>query len=312
MSAETTRFNGLFSSEIISPRSLSLLSVGGAVLLWSTSFVATKLALADIPPLTLAALRFWLAGGLLVAIVALTGRLVRPSPADAVRFIAGGLLGITAYFALENIGVQFATAADAALLVAAYPAITMLLESIIYRSAVSWSRLAGAGVAMIGVALIVYNGLGQGGGDRRVLGDVLLVASGIVWALYNFVTRRSLRTHPALTVTCYQTVAGALAFLPLVWIERDRWQAPSGGSLLVTVYLGIFCSVLAFLLYARGLGGLDAGTAVGLMNLVPVFGLVLALVVLREPVASLQVAGGLIVIAGVVLSVRQTSRMGSH
>lgn len=165
---------------------------------------------------------------------------------------------------------------------------------------------------MIGVTLIVYSGLGEAGGDRRLLGDVLLVASGLVWALYNFVTRRSLRTFPALTVTCYQTVAGAVAFLPLVWIEQDRWQVPSGGCLLLMVYLGVFCSVLAFLLYARGLRGLDAGTAVGLMNLVPVFGLFLALLVLSEPVRIVQVVGGLIVIAGVGLSVRQTSRTGSN
>ncbi len=306
MPVKVTVFTMPLSPRIISRRHLCLLSVGAAVLLWSTSFVATKLALVDIPPLTLAAFRFWLAAGLLVTIVAASGRLARPSPVDTLRFIAGGLLGITAYFSLENLGVHFATAADAALLVASYPAITLLLEALVHRSAVSWSRLAGAGVAMIGVALIVSNGLGQASGDRRVLGDVLLVAGGIVWALYTFVTRRSLQTFPVLTVTCYQTVAGAVAFLPLVWIEQDRWQAPSGGSVLVTVYLGVFCSVLAFLLYARGLRGLDAGTAVGLMNLVPVFGLVLALLVLNEPVRFVQVAGGLIVIAGVGLSVRQT------
>lgn len=277
---------------MVCARHFCLLSVSGAVLLWSTSFVATKLALADIPPLTLAALRFLLAAGLLVAITAATRRLVRPTGADAMRFAAGGLLGITGYFSLENLGVHLATAADAALLVAAYPAITLLLEAIVYRSAVSWARLAGAGVAMVGVALIVYGSIGEAGGEQRVLGDLLLVASGIVWAFYSFVTRGSLRTYPALTVTCYQTVAGAAAFLPLAWIERDRWQAPSGESLLAGGYLSVFCSVLAFLLYARGLRGLDAGTAVGLMNLVSVFGLVFALLVLAEPVRLVQSRAG--------------------
>lgn len=92
MPAKVTVFTLPLSPRIFSARHICLLSVGGAVLLWSTSFVATKLALEDIPPLTLAAFRFWLAAGLLVAIVAATGRLVRPSPADTLRFIAGGLL----------------------------------------------------------------------------------------------------------------------------------------------------------------------------------------------------------------------------
>jgi len=285
----------------LSARHLSVLCVGGAVLPWSTSFVATKLALADIPPLTVAALRSVLAAALLVAIASATGRLARPSPAE-------GLLGITGYFALENLGVRFATAADAALLVAAYPAITLLLEAVVYRTTVSWTRLSGAGVAMLGVALIVYGGFDGAGGRARLLGDLLLLASGVVWAFYNFVTRGSMRTSPAVTVTCYQTVAGAVALLPLAWLERDRWQAPAGGSLLAVAYLGVFCSVLAFLLYARGLGGLDAGTAVGLMNLVPVFGLILASLVLAEPVGMIQVVGGLTVIAGISMGVRRSAR----
>ncbi len=59
--------------------------------------------------MTLATLRFCLAGGPLVAIVTATGRLVRPSPADTMRFIAGGPLGITGYVFLKNLGVHFAT-----------------------------------------------------------------------------------------------------------------------------------------------------------------------------------------------------------
>ena len=67
----------------------------------------------------------------------------------------GGLLGTTVYFSMENVGVDLATATDAALLIAAYPAITMLLELLIYRVTVSWVRFAGAALAMVGVYLIV-------------------------------------------------------------------------------------------------------------------------------------------------------------
>ena len=62
--------------------------------------------------------------------------------------------------------------------------------------------------------------------------------------------------------------------------------------------------MVAFLLYARGLRGLDASSAVSVMNLVPVFGVLFAVLLLGEPVGLLQVVGGLVVIAGVTLSVR--------
>jgi drug/metabolite transporter (DMT)-like permease len=69
--------------------------------------------------------------------------------------------------------------------------------------------------------------------------------------------------------------------------------------------MGLFCSILAFLFYARGLRNVDPGSAVSLMNLVPVFGLIFAAVGLREPVSVTQVVGGLVVIAGVLLSVQK-------
>jgi drug/metabolite transporter (DMT)-like permease len=238
------------------------------------------------------------------------GGVRRPAGGDAPRLAAGGLLGVTLYFALENVGVQLATAADAALLVAAYPAITLLLEAAIFRTPVANVRLAGAGVALLGVYLIVGGGLGASG-ERRLLGDLLLVASGVTWAFYSFVTRTAVRgPYPLPCFVFWQTLTGAVAFLPLAWTERDRWQAPAPGPVLAVVYLGIFCSVVAFLLYARGLRGLDAGGAVALMNLVPFLGLGLAVFVLREPVTVVQVAGGLVVLVGVGLGVHQHSGGG--
>ena len=134
-----------------------------------------------------------------------------------------------------------------------------------------------------------------------MLGDIILVGAGVVWAFYSFVTRRVGRTSPMLTVVFYQTAAGAVAFVPLAFVERAEWQTPTLGTVLVLVYLSIFCSVAAFLLYAYGLKDLDSGTAVNLLNFVPVFGVGFAFLILREPVSARQLLGGIVVIAGVAL-----------
>ena len=276
----------------------------GAALIWSTSFVTTKIALIDVPPFTLGALRFVVAALVLALVGLVSRRLEHVARRDMARLAVGGLLGITSYFALQNVGVQLTSASDASLLVASYPAITMLVESMLEHTRIAPLRFAGVAVAMVGVYLVVKQ-TGGVAGSEHMLGDLLLTLTGLVWALYNFVTRDVVKRYRMLTVIFWQTMVGAIAFVPLALSENAAWRHLSVGSALSVVYMGVFCSFLAFFLYARGLRDVDPGSAVSLMNLVPVFGLILAVGGLGESINVLQVVGGLVVIAGVLLSVRK-------
>lgn len=281
-----------------------LLSVIAAVLIWSVSFVATKVAFHTIPPLTLGALRFVFAAIILGSVLLVQHRLILPKPGDLLRMAVSGILGITIYFSMENIGVKLATAADAALIVASYPAITMLLETVFYRMRISWIRFLGVGLAILGVYLIVLESSNISGA-QRFTGDLILAVAGIVWSFYNFITRKVVNKYPTFLITFYQTVAGAIAFLPLAWMEWKEWQVPTLNSMVALLYLSVFCSVIAFLLYANGLRKLSSSSAVTVMNLVPVFGVLFAVLFLHEPLSGIQFIGGIVVIFGIMLSVRQ-------
>ena len=294
-------------------RATHLAYVAGAVLIWSTSFVATKVALDEVSPLTLGATRFVLAALLAGVVAALFGGIGVRRFGDLGRLCLGGLLGITLYFALENVGVDLATASDAALVVASYPAIAMVVEALVYRRRLSVVRLFGVTLAIVGVNAILGNVLasssGEGWDTQRLLGVGILLVTGLVWTFYNLATRGVVARYPMPTVIFWQTAFGALFFLPVALLEQvvvggGRWL-PSGTIAIVAVaHLGVLCSVVAFLLYARGLKGLDASSAVSVMNLVPVFGVLFAALLLGEPLGFLQVIGGLVVIAGVIISVR--------
>lgn len=296
----------LISGEIDRRTGLSVAAVLAAALIWSSSFAVTKVVLAEVPPMTVGALRFVLAAAILGLMVH-TRRDVRlPTPRQRMRLGGAGLLGITIYFALENAGVDLASATDATLIVAAYPIITMVPEILCGRARFSATRFAGMLVAIAGVWLVVRGQAGAGG-DHHLLGVVMLLAGGVVWAVYNLVAQRDDSGASPIVVTYYQTLAGAGGFVLLSMFEADRWSVPSGANLMRIGFLAALCSVAAFLLYNYGLRRLDPSAAVNLLNIVPVAGLAWAVLLAGETLNLVQVLGGAVVLVGVTMGLHRKS-----
>jgi drug/metabolite transporter (DMT)-like permease len=285
---------------------LSVAAVIAAALIWSSSFAVTKVALSEIPPMTIGALRFVLAAAILAVVVHTRRDRRLPSPRQRLFIGFAGFLGITVYFALENVGVDWATASDATLIVASYPIITLVLEILFGRARFSVVRFAGMLVAIAGVWLVVRGQTG-GGGENHLWGDLILIAGGVVWAVYNLVARRDDSGASPIVITYYQTLAGAGGFVLLALPEAGRWSVPSGGNLLRIGFLAAFCSVAAFLLYNYGLRRLEPSVAVNLLNIVPVAGLGWAVLLAGETLNLLQVLGGAVVIVGVTLGIYRKS-----
>ena len=130
-----------------------------------------------------------------------------------------GVLGTTLYFSLENIGVKLTTASNAAIIVASYPAITALMEFLFFRKKTSWVKVIGIGVAMIGVYQISYSPETQTD-DKQLIGNIILIVAGFIFALYNFTTRKVVKKYSMITISFYQTLAGAITFIPLAFIEK--------------------------------------------------------------------------------------------
>ena len=287
----------------------AILAVLGAVILWSTSFGAIKLGLADFPPVSFAALRFAFASAFMLILRFAGSRFAAfaldPVPrADLTRMALGGLSGITIVFTLQTLGMRDTTSADANLIVAAYPVITIVAELLTRNRRGGALRLAGAALSIAGVYLVI-GAVGQGGAaGNRLLGNLLIFAAGFTFALYNVLTKDTVARYSAFTVVFWQTLfgAGGLALASLV--EIPVWRMPGPQALGAAAYLGLFCSVAAYLLYSFGLTHLPAGGAANLINLQPAFGLALAALFMGETISWTQIAGGAVIVLGVSLGMR--------
>jgi drug/metabolite transporter (DMT)-like permease len=278
-------------------------AVTAAALLWSSSYAVTKEVLQEVGPLSIGAVRFTLAA-LLLSVLIRMGR-NRPAPPDRAQrrmLYLSGLLGITVYFILENVGVDLSTASDASLIVATYPLMTMLMELFVFRTRMASTRVAGVLLAAVGCFLIVRNGA-EVGGSQRWLGDILLLLGGLAWAGYNVLGKRSSAGQNTIGVTYYQTVAGAGGFLVASLLKAGDWRVPGVATSSLLVYLAVACSVGGFLLYNYGLHRMASAVAVNILNLVPVFGVLGAVVINGETVRPAQVLGGGVIIIGVLIGV---------
>ena len=278
-----------------------------ASLIWGTSDVAGKLALASVPPATLAALRFGVALAILWPLARRRG-----GPRVPARVAAPlGLLGVALAFLLQNLGLDRTAAANASLLQGATPMFTLLLAAAVLGEHLGRHRLAAAGAAVAGVAAVTLPG---GGGLRAPgLGDALVLASTACFAACVVLGRRAFLAYGTLPVLAGMAAWGTAALLPAaaveVWLARPTAFGPGEAApvLALVLYLGAGCSAFTLTLWGYALRHLEAGRAAVFDALIPVVGVAAAVLVLRESTLPWHLIGGALVVVGVWVAAREST-----
>jgi drug/metabolite transporter (DMT)-like permease len=287
------------------------LALALAPLLWSGNLVVGK-ALADaLPPFTLSAVR-WAIG----ALVLLPFVLRHPSDLKPPRDLWPGLVllgvtGITLYSALLYAALPHTATLNAALLQAAIPLVTLLLAVAFLGERPRWTGWLGVAVAFAGVAWIV------GGGQLDALlalrlnrGDALMLVNVLLWAVYTIVAQRTLRRMTALAGTFVTVAIGLVPLLPIAAVEMQgrAWPELTPGLIAALAYLGVFPSIVAYLLWNYGSVAVGAGRAALFTNLLPLYTAMLAALALGEPTRIYHLVGGVLIAAGVYLGTRPVVR----
>jgi drug/metabolite transporter (DMT)-like permease len=280
----------------------------GANLIYATSYITTRVALDAVPPMTLALLRLGL--GALVLLPFLRGAAVaRGFRLDRWRIAGMGVVGFAGAFALGNWGLARSTATNAALLIVSEPLTLLLLGPVLLGEALSGRERLGAACAVAGALLVVVNGVP--GLDAAVVphwrGDVLLLLSGVGYGAYSLLARPVLARHRALPVTVGSVLWGLPVLAPLAAVEWLDGRRPSWtpAAALATLFLGVVITGLGCLAWNWALERVTAARAGIFLNVQPVAGALLGVGVLGEPVTAFTVLGGLLVVTGLVLTVRR-------
>jgi len=275
----------------------------GMTVAFGLSFVATKYALRGFEPLLLALLRFSLAGGILWVVWRLRRGPERVSRGELGRLAALGFISLTVYFSFENLGIARTSASEAAILIATIPLFVVILNTFTLRERNTARQWAGIALSFAGiVALVLLGGSGAGGGG--LAGNLLVLAASLSAGVYSILARRLLVSRPALFVTTFQNLFGALFMLPLALAEAALVgvRQPTPGAAGGVLFLTVVCSITAYLLLNYAFRFIPASKVAVFINLTPVVAVASAYVLLGERFTAGQAAAAVVVVAGVWLT----------
>ena len=282
-------------------RALALLAV--VVTAWGCNWSFTKLLVASVPPLWATALRCWIAFGAVLAALAVSGRLVRPRRGDLPAIAGTGLLHMVAFSALTGAGLTFLPASQAIVLGYTTPLWVALLAPPFLGERLGPGRLAGIGLGLAGLAILLNPAAFDWGRADTVTGCALVLAASLAWA-GNIVLIRS-RPWKAgpLQLLVWQALVAALVLTGLaLWHDgppRFAWTGKTVGLLLLSSLVGTVLGYWAMGSVNRSLPAVT--TALGL-TATPLIGIACAALLLGERIGlTLAAAAGLIV-AGLVVS----------
>jgi drug/metabolite transporter (DMT)-like permease len=272
------------------------------VFFFGTNFVAVKHVVESVPPILFAAVRFTFAGVLLWLLLRLVEPESRLNREDFLPVLGLGVVGVTLTQSVFTVGVSLTTAANTALIYSTAPVWGMLLGFVLALERPRLSGVAGVGLCLAGVALIVYGGLEFGG--TSLTGDVLILAAAVFWGSYAVLSLLLLRRYSPLALATYAILFGGLAAFPLSAFDFGRLDgaAIDGSVWFAAAYSTLLSSGFGFAAWGWGISQVGANRVLIYQYLVAVIGVIAGVVLLDEGFGLQQMAGAVVVLAGVYLA----------
>lgn len=273
------------------------------IVIWGSTFIATKILLKHMNPIEILFLRFLL--GFAVLILAYPKRLKIKDRKQELVFAGAGLCGICLYYLLENIALTYTMASNVGVIVSIAPFFTAVLFQFLMPSEekLTLNFFVGFLVAMIGICLISFNGARL---ELNHTGDILSVAAAVVWAFYSMLTKK-ISTYGYNTIqTTRRTFAYGIVFMipTLFWfgfdIELQNVLQPE--CVFNLIYLGVGASALCFVTWNYAIKFLGAVKTSVYIYAIPVITVITSAMILKEHITIMAMAGTAMTLAGLFLS----------
>jgi drug/metabolite transporter (DMT)-like permease len=270
-------------------------------LIWGSSYLFIKIAVADLGTFTLVAVRLGIGAALLWTVLRLRGQPLPRQRRIYAHLFVMGLINITIPFLLITWAEQSVESSLAAVLTSLVPLFSVIFAPLfIHDEPLRVNAIAGLVVGFVGV--VVLTGREMAGNGSSLLADLALVASAVCYGAGAVYARRNVRGVAPLIPAVFQVTFAFLVSAAFALVLEHPWTArPSGQSMFAVAMLGVFGSGVAYLCFFRLLSRWGATRTTLVAYVIPVVGIMLGFLVLKEPLDGRVIAGSALVITGIGL-----------
>ncbi len=281
------------------------------MIFWGGTFVAGRVLAEELHPLTAASLRFILASAMLLTTLKIRyGTLPRLDKKQWGAMTLLALTGVFSYNIFFFTGLQTVEAGRASMIIAVNPVVTAMLAMLFFGERAGFLRSLGMFLAVSGALVVISRGrpiaLFQGGIGY---GELCIVGCVLSWSAYTLIGKRLLVNIQPLVAVAYSCTLGALFLLTAAMLgghlSEVRELTMQAG--LCLLYFAFFGTTLGFIWFYDGVKALGAGRSAMYVNLVPVSGVSLGVLLLGERLGSSLILGGILVFFGLYLINRRPS-----
>ncbi|MBX2806788.1 MAG: DMT family transporter [Hyphomicrobiales bacterium] len=278
------------------------------MLFWAGNTIAGRAIAGTVPPLTLAWLRWTIAAAIILPLAWPHFKRDWPVIRRHWPILALlGALGFAAFISFYYVGLTMTTALNGLIINSAVPILIPLAVFVLYRETLNRSQALGIVLSLIGVVAVITKG-NPGVLARLDLneGDLFVLAAMCVFSIYTALLRKQPKMHWISFGACCFITGAIVTFPPfLSEVLTGQLVNPTFGAFLAIAYVGTLPSVIAQIMYIRGVELIGGSRAGAFLHLVPLFGALLAVLFLGEELEAFHLAGFGLIVCGVWLAQRQ-------
>jgi len=277
--------------------------------LWGLAWPVGRLLATDLPSISIAVVRYAIVVPVLFIILWLRRTRLSIRRQWIVNLVAMGLLSTTLYQAFFLFGVKYAAASDDSLVIGVGPVLIAILASFVLNESLTRTKVLGLFSGLSGIAVISLLSPNTNV-PNRLLGVTLVFGGAAAYALYTVLLRRFVSANrvshaelapSSLSILAWISLFGWIFMIPFSLLESPWTYTWTTTSWLGILYLALLSTVVGYFFYVEGVSKIGASRAAIFSNLVPVFGVISSILLLRENASPWHGVSFLLILAGVVL-----------
>ena len=287
--------------------------IGMPIVFWALAFPFIKIGLEELSPVNLTIMRL-----LVVCIVFLILLIAKPNKfskiqkKDVIPIFLLGFLGIVVYHLGLNYGEQYISASAASVIIATIPIFVVILAAIFLKEKITLKIVLGVLLSLVGVVVISTVGRSDTLLEvKYISGALAVILAAALGAGYTVAGKKMLQRYSALSLTVYVCLLGSLGLIPFIsssLFEEVAAMSLTGWS--VVIFLGVFPTVVGYVLWYVALEIKSASEISVYLYFVPVLSTIISYILFRDEITWFFVFGGALVILGLHVVNKQSSKAG--